>query len=241
MKKRVKLQAAILAVIASSSYADESCLTDVENKESLEVFQCVEAKQNRQQKQMRRQQEKSQLIEQREKKNRAQLADHSDIMYYMNQRIGQLEKENQALRKEMASLQKQLVAQKKVFEEKLTSMHIYRTGSIIKFVDAKGTQHTLDLGDGKIPMKNDEWIAYRPGNNEKDAILYFNLSGSPSFACTLLHEEDDYPQSGFYFATDSDSVMGGKKRINTFALSRTGIASYVINSAAGYHILCVKP
>lgn len=49
MKKRTKLQAAILAALASSSYANESCLTDVEDKGLLEVFQCIEAKLNTQQ------------------------------------------------------------------------------------------------------------------------------------------------------------------------------------------------
>ena len=98
MKKRVKLQAAILAVIASSSYADESCLTDVENKEPLEVFQCVEAKLNHLQKQMGRQQSIIQLIEQLE----------SDIKYYMNRRFGQLEKVIQAQQAQIEALKMRL-------------------------------------------------------------------------------------------------------------------------------------
>jgi hypothetical protein len=85
MKKRVKLQAAMLAVIASSSYADESCLTDVENKEPLEVFQCFEAKQNRQQKQIERQQEK---------------------MWEQQEKIQTLTQKNQALKTEVEQLSK---------------------------------------------------------------------------------------------------------------------------------------
>ena len=112
MKKRVKLQAAILAVIASSSYADESCLTDVEKKEPLEVFQCVEEKQNRQQKQIGRQQEKIweqqgkiQTLTQKNKALKTQVeqlqVDHAYFEAKQNRQqkqIGKLAKENQALK-----------------------------------------------------------------------------------------------------------------------------------------------
>ncbi|RKZ74731.1 MAG: hypothetical protein DRR19_29885 [Candidatus Parabeggiatoa sp. nov. 1] len=54
MKKRTKLQAAILAALASSpSYADYTCLPpDAGSKSPLEVFQCFEAKLSGQQQQM---------------------------------------------------------------------------------------------------------------------------------------------------------------------------------------------
>ncbi|MDM8560977.1 hypothetical protein [Candidatus Parabeggiatoa sp. HSG14] len=50
MKKRVKLQTAILVLLASTAaYADESCLTNVGDKTPVDVFQCIEAKLNTQQ------------------------------------------------------------------------------------------------------------------------------------------------------------------------------------------------
>jgi hypothetical protein len=57
MKKRLKLQAALLAAFANSTYATDTCLPeDVGSKSPLEVFQCFEAKLNRQQEQIQVQQ-----------------------------------------------------------------------------------------------------------------------------------------------------------------------------------------
>jgi len=158
------------------------------------------------------------------------------------QLIEKLTAENQAQQDEIQALQKQLVAQKKELDERLTLMSIGRDEStVITFVDAKGSKHTLNLGEGKKALQN-EWISYRPGNNEKteDAILYFNLTGSPSFVCTLLHDEDDRARLGFYFATDTnDNSIWGKTQAS-FILSRKGVTSYVIDIWAAYSILCVK-
>ena len=71
------------------------------------------------------------------------------------------------------------------------------------------------MGDGQKQVSN-EGIVYQPGNkeNKTDAALYFNLTGSPSIACTLLHYEDDGARTGFYFATDGVMILkkcGGKK------------------------------
>jgi len=100
------------------------------------------------------------------------------------------------------------------------------------------------LGDGQKQVSN-EGIVYQPGNkeNKTDAALYFNLTGSPSIACTLLHHEDDWARTGFYFATDSgNDVKGnwGKGGIHTFMLSRENALSYVFDNNANYQILCVK-
>jgi len=159
----------------------------------------------------------------------------------VNQRLQTLGQENQALRDKVQALEKQLVTQKKELDESLTLMSIHRNDNIIIYVDAKGSKHTLNLGEGKKAIQN-EWIAYKPSNNEKkeDAILYFNLTGSPSFSCTLLHDEDDAARPGFHFATDTndDSIWG--KTQASFILSRKGVTSYVIDAWAGYNILCVK-
>jgi hypothetical protein len=57
MKKRLKLQAALLAALANSTYATDTCLPeDVGSKSPLLVFQCFEAKLNRQQEQIQTQQ-----------------------------------------------------------------------------------------------------------------------------------------------------------------------------------------
>jgi len=50
MKKPIKLQSVILlAALSSSSYANDSCLADLKDTTPLEVFQCFEAKLNKQQ------------------------------------------------------------------------------------------------------------------------------------------------------------------------------------------------
>jgi len=134
----------------------------------------------------------------------------------------------------------------KKFRE-MTLMGIGReSGNTIRFDDATGHRHKLDLGDGTKSLQN-EWIAFRPGNEEKaqDASLYFNLTGSLSYACTLLHSDDDSLQSstGLYSATgggnDFTSIWG-KDKINTFALSREKYVSYVLAAYASYKILCIK-
>jgi len=222
MKKGTKLKTALflLAAATNMSYASESCVPPKKGQTPLKVLECLQkgldtltAKTEKQQKRLQEQ-------------------------------VLQLKAENQAQQDEIQALKLQLVAQKKELDERLTLMSISRKKNVFTFVDAKGTKHTLDLGDGKKPLEN-EWIAYRPGNNKKkeDAILYFNLNGSPSIACTLLHDEDDSLRSGFYFATDGGNdfkSIWGKGGINTFALSREGVASYVIGVWASYNILCVK-
>jgi hypothetical protein len=80
MKKRTKLQAAILAALASSSYANDSCLMDVENKDPLEVFQCFDAKLNTQQNRI------------------AELERGNQRLDRQQYRIAELEKENLRLR-----------------------------------------------------------------------------------------------------------------------------------------------
>jgi hypothetical protein len=63
MKKRLKLQAALLAALANSTYAADTCLPeDVGSKSPLLVFQCFEAKLNRQQEQIQAQQAEIQAL-----------------------------------------------------------------------------------------------------------------------------------------------------------------------------------
>jgi hypothetical protein len=66
MKKRLKLQAALLAALANSTYAADTCLPeDVGSKSPLLVFQCFEAKLNRQQEQIQTQQTEIQTLKMR--------------------------------------------------------------------------------------------------------------------------------------------------------------------------------
>jgi hypothetical protein len=131
-------------------------------------------------------------------------------------------------------------------KEKITLMPVSRNAKdLITFTDATGNDHQLNLNDGTKEVKND-WIAYYPGNKEKDkdAELYFNLTGSPSIACTLLHADDDSLHSGkgFYFATEADDefkeIWG--KDTYTFALGRNSIESHVLARWSSYKIMCVK-
>ncbi len=81
MKKPAKLHAAILAALASSSYADDTCLPpDAGSKSPLEVFQCFEAKLSGQQLQM----------------GELAAANQNQLL-----RIAELEKANQKLRRAM--------------------------------------------------------------------------------------------------------------------------------------------
>jgi hypothetical protein len=101
MKKRLKLQAALLAVIAHSSYADDTCLPkDVGSKSPLEVFQCFEAKLNRQQEQMGKlaaeNQRQQNLLDSQQKR----IAELAAANQKQQKQIAELGKANERLQRE---------------------------------------------------------------------------------------------------------------------------------------------
>jgi hypothetical protein len=61
-----------------------------------------------------------------------------------------------------------------------------RTGTNLTFTRPGAAATTINIGDGNGAVTGTH-AAYRPGGSG-DAVLYFNLEGAPSFACTLLHD-----------------------------------------------------
>ena len=68
-------------------------------------------------------------------------------------------------------------------------------------------------------------------------ILAFSLEGVDSIACTLLHDDDDWPASsdGVYFATDTG---GSPLGIRTAMFSRKGVSGVPVNTNSQYWWIC---
>jgi hypothetical protein len=116
------------------------------------------------------------------------------------------------------------------------------TSGLVHYWGPQGVESTLDPATCTQPgawcCNDDNQICYLPGGSG-DSILAFNIQGSPSGACTLLHEEDDDPvkSKDFYYATD----MGNG--INPFGewavmLSKEGVSTLPIANSASYLWFC---
>lgn len=129
----------------------------------------------------------------------------------------------------------------------ITKMMISRTQNSISFEDAAGLLHTLDLGtcsDGAVCVDPSGHIALVDALSQSgtDSTLHFNIEGSPSLTCTLYHSDDDTPRSGLYFSTDNGNGLSGiwgNSTTATFSLRREGNSAAVIDSFAGYAIVCL--
>jgi len=112
---------------------------------------------------------------------------------------------------------------------------------IIHYVGPTGQETTLDAS----LCTPDEWccnlsntICYYSKSGQ-DSQLAFSLEGADSFACTLLHEEDDWPlrSKGIYFATDTGN-NGPELGVWTALLSRESVQEIPIITASQYWWIC---
>lgn len=122
----------------------------------------------------------------------------------------------------------------------ISKLFFYRDGaSNIRYFDTSGTERILTVGDGSQDVTGTH-LAYRV-NASGDSILYFNLVGVPSIACTLLHDEDDWPRPGYYFATDGGNdvaAVWGNGATKTFMLSREGVTGLPVGPYSSFQIMC---
>ena len=110
--------------------------------------------------------------------------------------------------------------------------------SSVTFTDADGLAHVINVSGAAVTTSH---LAWRPGSGGGDGRLYFNIESSPSISCTLLHQEDDTPRPGYYFATDGgNDVAGiwGNATTSTFILARSGVSTAPMVSAAAFNIMC---
>jgi hypothetical protein len=127
-----------------------------------------------------------------------------------------------------------------------TMMSFYRAGDgVIHYTAPDGLDYTLAVGDGtaSVGLGATSKLAFTPGNGTTTwGRLYFNLNGIPSFACTLLHHEDDYVRHGYAFATDGGngyaSVWGGVTNTRTFELQLDGMGGVPIHINQSFRIIC---
>jgi len=110
------------------------------------------------------------------------------------------------------------------------------TGNIISFADATGILYSLDIADPAVAQGNTH-IYFTPTSAGGDPMLLFNISSSPSLACTLLHREDDRPidSKDLYWATD-----GGNTGINAKAWGNSITRTFMIAKSAGIGIPLVS-
>jgi hypothetical protein len=127
-----------------------------------------------------------------------------------------------------------------------TMMSFFRAGDgAIHYTAPDGSTYILTVGDGTASagLGASSKVAYAPGNGTTTwGKLYFNLNGIPSYACTLLHNEDDSIRHGFGFATDGGngyaSIWGGSTNTKTFVLEREGTAGVPIGVNQSFRIIC---
>ncbi len=127
-----------------------------------------------------------------------------------------------------------------------TMMSFYRAGNgDIIYTAPDGANYTVAVGNGSASagLGATSKVAFAPGDGTTTfGKLYFNLNGIPSYACTLLHNEDDSIRHGFGFATDGGngyaSIWGGSTNTKTFVLEREGVAGVPISVNQSFRIIC---
>ncbi|HSJ56843.1 MAG TPA: hypothetical protein VLC95_06665 [Anaerolineae bacterium] len=127
----------------------------------------------------------------------------------------------------------------------LRSLHTYTfrriNTDLIYYKGPSGIEETLDLSQ----CGAEGWCC-DTGQNicyfhqaGVDSILEFSLAGASSYACTLLHDEDDIPNTskGLYFATDGGNQCYMAKPCAR--LSKDGVEGPAVPMAhVTYHWLC---
>lgn len=127
-----------------------------------------------------------------------------------------------------------------------TMMSFHRDGAgLIVYTAPNGTEYTLNAGNGSSAAGNTPGskVAFLPGNGSTTwGTLYFDVTGVPSFACTLLHHEDDFIRHGYGYATDGGNgvtgAWGGANNKHTFMLELEGTAGVPIAINQSFRILC---
>jgi hypothetical protein len=111
---------------------------------------------------------------------------------------------------------------------------------IVHYWGPSGQETELDLSTcaaGEWCCNAESMICYHHDSGV-DAILEFNIEGTPSHACILVHNEDDRPvkSKGIYYATDGgkQSHTGG----TTASFSREGVEGIPLSTHANYYWLC---
>lgn len=127
---------------------------------------------------------------------------------------------------------------------RFSRMKISNSNNVIYFVETDGTVTTLTIADANTAVGNSK-IYYSPdGGLGGEAILLFNIQSSPSIACILLHNEDDYPKFGIGYATDGGNstilqTAWGNLTTKTFMFSAEGMVNAIpLANYASYDIMC---
>jgi len=106
----------------------------------------------------------------------------------------------------------------------------------VSYTDPDGVAHSLAVPDQTMDVTGTH-IAYRAASG----TLYFNIEASPSYSCTLLHNEDDTPRQ-YQFATDAGNCCGTiwpDATTSTFMIqSPGGTNALPIAAFGGFEILC---
>ncbi len=126
------------------------------------------------------------------------------------------------------------------FSVHLIKRRFWRSSEGIHFQMPDGSVVVTPISDGVAVTTGP--VRYRPsGSAEGDGILYFNIDDQASYACQLLHWEDDVARSGYYIGTDAGNgkvAIWGNDNTSTFEIARQGIPGVPIAVNSQFAMMC---
>ncbi|MFT6162627.1 MAG: hypothetical protein ACJAZO_005308 [Myxococcota bacterium] len=126
------------------------------------------------------------------------------------------------------------------FSVHLIKRRFWRSSEGIHFQMPDGSVTVTPISDGVAITTGA--VRYRPsGSVEGDGILYFNIEDQPTYACNLLHWEDDVARSGYYIGTDGGNnkvAIWGNDDTSTFEIAREGVSGVPIPVNSQFAMMC---
>jgi len=119
----------------------------------------------------------------------------------------------------------------------------YENGTL-SFTGADGVGDTIDISSmspGQFRLSPGGRIAVEWGDSGVDTLVHF-ATGSETVACTLFHNDDELPNPGFYFSSDTGNsfdYIWGEDDVNMFTIAREGSTANPFTNYEGFSILCI--